>query len=145
MCPQRTISLCLSGPCVFQSRLWQGDFAHSTSPQKCHRSGHGFVSCLFKRFKVHLILPSINRIARSTTLVKAVQSALGSENIFLWSSDINIKAPNSIQYFPYHQDATYAGLEPAKNVACFKRILASLITTAFNATELFRQQSCPTN
>lgn len=65
------------------------------------------------RFKLHLILPAVSKIAHHPALVKAVQEALGSSNIWLWSSDINIKQPNSPGFFAPHQDATYAGLSPS--------------------------------
>jgi ectoine hydroxylase-related dioxygenase (phytanoyl-CoA dioxygenase family) len=66
------------------------------------------------RFKLHLILPALSEIAHHPTLVTAVQQALNNNpNILLWSSDINIKLPNSSKFFAPHQDATYAGLQPS--------------------------------
>jgi len=65
------------------------------------------------RFKLHLTLPEISIIAHHPVLVQAVQQALNSPNMWLWSSDINIKQPNSKGYFAPHQDATYAGLKPS--------------------------------
>ena len=67
------------------------------------------------RFKLHLVLPFIDRIAHHPKLVSAVQQALGSENLLLWSSDINIKGANTPHYFEPHQDSAYAGLSPATN------------------------------
>lgn len=67
------------------------------------------------RFKSHLYLFFVNRIARHPTLVKAVQEALQTSNILLWSSDFNVKLPNSPQCFEPHQDSTYAGLQPASS------------------------------
>jgi hypothetical protein len=60
---------------------------------------------------VYCILPFIHRIAHHPKLVKAVQQALDTTNILLWSSDLNIKEPNT-DFFP-HQDSTHAGLQPA--------------------------------
>ncbi|KAL3797352.1 hypothetical protein HJC23_010478 [Cyclotella cryptica] len=68
------------------------------------------------RFKLHLILPSISRIAHHPTLVEAVKSALACDDILLWSSDINIKEPKSAGFYAPHQDATYAGLFPSSGV-----------------------------
>ena len=65
------------------------------------------------RFKLHLVLPTLARIAHHPRLVQLVKDALGSKEILLWSSDINIKHPNSPGLFLAHQDSTYAGLEPA--------------------------------
>jgi len=39
------------------------------------------------RFKPHLYLPFVNRIAHHPQLVIAVQQALDTDNILLWSSD----------------------------------------------------------
>lgn len=65
------------------------------------------------RFKPHLFLPFARHIAFHPTLIGAVKAALQSENILLWSSDFNVKDRGSGGYFSPHQDATYAGLEPA--------------------------------
>lgn len=65
------------------------------------------------RFKTHLFLSEINRIVHRPTLLKAVRQAPNTEYVALWSSDLNIKQPNSRQYFSAHQDATYTGLQPA--------------------------------
>ena len=46
----------------------------------------------------------------------AVKAALNSEDIMLWSSDINIKQPNSPGFYAPHQDSTYAGLSPSSSV-----------------------------
>ena len=68
------------------------------------------------RFKSHLFLPFFNRIVRHPALIAAVQDVLGTKNIVCWSSDWNIKPPNSLHYFAPHQDATYAGLDPSDQV-----------------------------
>ena len=65
------------------------------------------------RFKPHLYLPFVNRIARHPKLVQAVQQVLQTCDILLWSCDFNIKAPQTEMFFPPHQDATYAGLSPS--------------------------------
>ena len=65
------------------------------------------------RFKLHLVMPSIDKIAHHPKLVSAVKEALHSENIWLWSSDINTKEGRSANFFAPHQDATYAGLSPS--------------------------------
>lgn len=64
------------------------------------------------RFKLHLFLPTISAIAHHPTLVKAVRQALGTDDILLWSSDINIKPKGSLGLFCPHQDSTFAGLSP---------------------------------
>jgi non-heme Fe2+,alpha-ketoglutarate-dependent halogenase len=65
------------------------------------------------KFKLHLIIPAISKLSHHPQLVDAVQQALGSPNIWLWSSAINIKQAHSSGYFAPHQDATYAGLSPS--------------------------------
>jgi hypothetical protein len=67
------------------------------------------------RFKPHLFLPKLNHhVVRNAKLIDAVQAALQSHNILLWSCDLNIKEPQSHMYFMPHQDATYTGLHPAQ-------------------------------
>lgn len=72
------------------------------------------IKCSRNRFKLHLVLPSIASIAFHPKLIEAVKEALGSDDIWLWSSDVNIKEPETSNYFAPHQDSTYAGLEPLK-------------------------------
>eukprot|EP00546_Thalassionema_frauenfeldii_P021966 CAMPEP_0178896076 /NCGR_PEP_ID=MMETSP0786-20121207/952_1 /TAXON_ID=186022 /ORGANISM="Thalassionema frauenfeldii, Strain CCMP 1798" /LENGTH=338 /DNA_ID=CAMNT_0020566399 /DNA_START=134 /DNA_END=1150 /DNA_ORIENTATION=+ len=64
------------------------------------------------RFKLHLFIPSLAKIAHHPKLIDAVSQALQTDKILLWSSDINIKPPHSKGYFAPHQDSTYAGLTP---------------------------------
>ena len=66
------------------------------------------------RFKLHLVLPCIDNIARHPKLVSAVQQALGSDNLLLWSSDVNSKDATSPFYFEPHQDSAYAGLSSSQ-------------------------------
>ena len=65
-----------------------------------------------KRFKVHLFLSEMNRIAHHPAVLQSVREALQTPHIALWSSDINVKKPHSQEYFSAHQDATYTGLYP---------------------------------
>lgn len=65
------------------------------------------------RFKIHLFLSRVNQIVHHPALLQAVRQALQTPHIALWSSDLNIKKPNSRQYFSAHQDATYTGLQLA--------------------------------
>lgn len=65
------------------------------------------------RFRLHLVLPSIDRIAHHPKLIGAVKTALESDDIWLWSSDINTKKEQTSNFFSPHQDATYAGLSPS--------------------------------
>ena len=67
------------------------------------------------RFKLHLVLPCIDKIVHNPTLVHAVQQALNSNDILLWSSDVNIKEANSDYYFEPHQDNAHAGLSPSSS------------------------------
>jgi len=69
--------------------------------------------CGDARFKVHLYLPFASRLVRHPAILDAVESALGTRNLLLWSSDLNIKPAGSGGFFSEHQDATYTGLAPA--------------------------------
>jgi ectoine hydroxylase-related dioxygenase (phytanoyl-CoA dioxygenase family) len=66
-----------------------------------------------RRFKLHLVLPSLDRIAHHPTIVALVEQILDSKHVLLWSSDVNTKPPFSGGYYATHQDSTYAGLQPA--------------------------------
>jgi len=66
------------------------------------------------RFKLHLVLDKVSRLAHQTNLVQAVKRCLQSQEILLWSSDLNVKPPKSSWLFSPHQDSTYAGLQPAE-------------------------------
>ena len=55
----------------------------------------------------------MDQIAHHPNLITAVKDALDSEDIWLWSSDINTKKEQSTNFFAPHQDATYSGLLPA--------------------------------
>ena len=68
------------------------------------------------RFKLHLILPTISKIAHNPKLITAVKVALNTNDILLWSSDINTKRPASSGFYAPHQDCTYAGLSPSSSV-----------------------------
>lgn len=65
------------------------------------------------RFKIHLFLPEVSRIVHHPSVVEAVRKALDTPHILLWSSDLNVKWPQTKNFFSAHQDATYTGLEPA--------------------------------
>jgi non-haem Fe2+, alpha-ketoglutarate-dependent halogenase len=69
-------------------------------------------SCNSDRFKLHLILPTLDYIAHHPLVIDAVQEALQTKDVYLWSSDINWKSPKSNGFFAPHQDSTYAGLSP---------------------------------
>ena len=68
------------------------------------------------RFKPHLYLPFCHDLVHHPRLVRIVQTLLQTPNILLWSSDFNIKEPNTTSWYPPHQDSTYAGLDPPRQV-----------------------------
>lgn len=65
------------------------------------------------RFDLHLLFPWAASLVRHPTIINAVREALGTDNILVWSSDINNKPPHSQKYISPHQDSTYANLTPA--------------------------------
>lgn len=69
-----------------------------------------------ERYKTHLFLPASNRIVHHPKIVNVVQNLLKTTNILCWSTDWNIKMPDSQHFFAPHQDSTYAGLCPADKV-----------------------------
>lgn len=69
------------------------------------------------RFQTHLFLPWVaDRIVRNEALLRAVSTALGSEDLLAWFTEWHIKEPSSHGHYTPHQDSTYAGLEPAEKV-----------------------------
>ena len=66
-----------------------------------------------ERFKLHLLFPWAAKLVRNPQLTEAVAAALGTDNLLVWSSDINSKPAYSQVYASAHQDSTYAKLDPA--------------------------------
>lgn len=65
------------------------------------------------RFKLHVLYPWAARLVRHPRLLEAVCSALGTDDVLVWSTDLNAKDSHSAGYFTPHQDSTYANLTPA--------------------------------
>ncbi|CAK9106248.1 unnamed protein product [Durusdinium trenchii] len=65
-----------------------------------------------QRFKVHLLYPWAARLVRHPVLVSAVQKALGTQDVLLWFSEVNAKAPMSKCHAAPHQDGIFASLWP---------------------------------
>jgi ectoine hydroxylase-related dioxygenase (phytanoyl-CoA dioxygenase family) len=78
-------------------------------PQQYHQNNDGW-------FKTHLFVPWVNQIVRHPNLIAAVQTVLQSKDIRCWSCDFNVRYGNQGTIIAPHQDATYAGLCPAKHV-----------------------------
>ena len=77
-------------------------------------------------YKSHLVFGVVDELARHPAIVAAAQDALGSRDLLLWDSSVPLKpaaaagAAAAAQHFPWHQDATYWGLEPAGGaVSCW--------------------------
>eukprot|EP00930_Biecheleria_cincta_P036321 TRINITY_DN24919_c0_g1_i1.p1 TRINITY_DN24919_c0_g1~~TRINITY_DN24919_c0_g1_i1.p1 ORF type:complete len:289 (+),score=32.51 TRINITY_DN24919_c0_g1_i1:181-1047(+) len=68
------------------------------------------------RFKTHLLLPWVADLIRAPAVVDALEPVLGP-NILVWSSGWAVKQPGSRNFYSWHQDSTYAGVEPADDVA----------------------------
>lgn len=74
------------------------------------------------RFKAHLLLPWMADLVRHPALVAVVRSALRTEDILCWSTDIFIKEPAGTRnqsdntpkagYTGWHQDSTYVAFDP---------------------------------
>lgn len=64
------------------------------------------------RFKTHLLLPRVWELVHHLVIVSIVQKCLGTEDVWCWSTDWNIKEPLSRTFFAWHQDSTYAGMDP---------------------------------
>ena len=64
------------------------------------------------RFKAHLMLPWLWSLIHHPRLVAAVSAALRSPSVACWSSDVFVKEPGTGALTTWHQDSTYAGMQP---------------------------------
>ena len=64
-----------------------------------------------QRFKAHLLVGWMDRIVHHPKLLDVVEQILGPD-ILCWSSDFFVKKPRDPGFVSFHQDTTYAGLEP---------------------------------
>ncbi|CEL91712.1 unnamed protein product [Vitrella brassicaformis CCMP3155] len=67
------------------------------------------------RFRPHLLLPWLWDLVMKPEVLDAVEAVLGPD-VLAWSSEFNIKEPHTDSFFSWHQDSTYAGLEPSDDV-----------------------------
>ena len=64
-----------------------------------------------QRFKAHLLVGWMDRIVHHPKLLDVVEDILGPD-ILCWSSDFFVKKAHDPGFVSFHQDTTYAGLEP---------------------------------
>jgi len=64
------------------------------------------------RFDIHLLLPWAWRLVHHPALVELARASLRTEDVWCWSTDLNIKEPKSDALYTWHQDSTYAGNDP---------------------------------
>ena len=79
----------------------------------------GFANSDLLYYKAHLMFSAVDALARHPTIIHAAQSALATDDLLLWDSSVPLKPPTCDAsdadgggHFPWHQDATYWGLEP---------------------------------
>lgn len=63
----------------------------------------------YKRINAHLVMPMVDRIARTKAILDAVEGVLGPD-ILLFSGEFFIKEAHTTQVVTMHQDLTYWGL-----------------------------------
>lgn len=64
-----------------------------------------------QRFKAHLLVGWLDHIVHHPKMLDVVEEILGPD-ILCWSSDFFVKKPHDPGFVSFHQDTTYAGLEP---------------------------------
>ena len=64
-----------------------------------------------QRFKAHLLVRWMDRIVHHPRMLDVVEEILGPD-ILCWSSDFFVKKARDPGFVSFHQDTTYAGLEP---------------------------------
>jgi ectoine hydroxylase-related dioxygenase (phytanoyl-CoA dioxygenase family) len=63
----------------------------------------------YKRINAHLVMPLVDRIARTARILDAVEGVLGPD-ILLFSGEFFVKEPRTTHVVTMHQDLTYWGL-----------------------------------
>lgn len=63
----------------------------------------------YKRINAHLVMPMVDKIARTKAILDVVEGILGPD-ILLFSGEFFIKEPRTKQVVTMHQDLTYWGL-----------------------------------
>ena len=101
----------------------QAETARSRLYEETSALGHrDFRQSDFLYYKAHLVSNTIFSLACHPAVVGAAKEALGSDDLLLWDSSVPIKPPaaDKAAVFPWHQDATYWGLEPEDGaVSCW--------------------------
>jgi len=82
------------------------------------------------RFKSHLLLPWVWELVQHPSIVQSVQDVLGTERVSVWSTDWVCKPAKSSSRFSWHQDSTYAGMQPAERVVTVWLALCSVTARA---------------
>lgn len=77
--------------------------AHHTEGAGGHRLDQFF------RVNGHVVIPLLADVARTPTILDAVERVLGS-NLLAWSVELFIKEPRSAKTVSWHQDITYWGM-----------------------------------
>ena len=68
-----------------------------------------------QRFKGHLLARWLEGLVRHPGILDVVEDIIGPD-ILCWSTDFFAKPPATSSYVSFHQDSTYAGLEPADGI-----------------------------
>ncbi|MEZ5866168.1 MAG: phytanoyl-CoA dioxygenase family protein, partial [Geminicoccaceae bacterium] len=64
-----------------------------------------------QRFKAHLLVRWLDTLVHDPRVLDPVSEILGPD-LLLWSSDFFVKQAHDPGFVSFHQDTTYAGLEP---------------------------------
>lgn len=65
------------------------------------------------RFKIHLLFPSIwDEVVHHPTIIALARTALATDDVWCWSTDVNTKEAGTGKLYTWHQDSTYAGIDP---------------------------------
>lgn len=82
-----------------------------------------------QRFKAHLLVGWLDAILRHPAILARVAAILGPD-LLCWSTDFFEKAPGSEDHVSFHQDCTYAGLEPISGIVnCWLALTPSTIAS----------------
>ena len=70
------------------------------------------------RVKAHLLFPFLNEVVRHPPILDAVEDLIGPD-ILCWASNLFVKESREPSYVPWHQDATYWGLDASSGVTAW--------------------------
>jgi ectoine hydroxylase-related dioxygenase (phytanoyl-CoA dioxygenase family) len=103
-----------------ETARWHRDCARCCGPQ----NKDGIRRQASNRLKPYLLFPWAAELVRHRGILDAVERLIGPD-ILVFHTTVWLKEPNSPEFVPWHQDATYFGLAPFEHVTAWVALTAS--------------------